>query len=175
VKRRICLVGAAVSVILMAFGVAGAMASKTKTKTKTVTKPVAVVCHTKTTIVVPSGQTGVTPPVSQGSEYGIAGCGKFGRGVQSDQFNVPDSGDTLATFTWYLPTGSIKGKYDLTPQEGTLNFLSVDYVGKLTILGGTGAFAGVKGKGPGTMVCQSPDSVHTSCTDNVKLKLAAAS
>ncbi len=172
-KRRICLVGAALSVILMAFGVAGAMASKTKTKTAS--KPVAVVCHTKTTIVVPTGDTGVTPPVSQGSEYGSAACGKLGRGVQSDQFSVPDSGDTVATFTWYLPTGTIRGKSDLTPQEGTLNFLSVDYVGKLTIVGGTGAFAGVKGKGPGTMVCQSPDSVHTSCTDKLKLKLPATS
>jgi hypothetical protein len=158
----------------MAFGVAGAMASKPKTKSAS--KPVAVVCRTKTTIEVPNGETGVTPPVSQGSEYGTAGCGKLGRGVQSDQFTVPDSGDTVATFTWYLPTGSIRGKYDLTPQEGTLNFLSVDYVGKLTVTGGTGAFAGAKSKGTGTgtMVCQSPDSVHTSCTDNVKLKLPAS-
>jgi hypothetical protein len=172
VKRRICLVGAALSVILMAFGVAGAMASKTKTKTAS--KPVAVVCHTKTTIVVPSGVTGVTPPVSQGSEYGTAGCGKLGRGVQSDQFNVPDSGDTVATFTWYLAKGTVRGKYDLTPQEGTLNFLSVDYVGTFTVTGGTGAFVGAKNKGPGTMVCQSPDSVHMSCTDKVKLKLPAS-
>lgn len=166
-RRRLFVVGAALSVFLLAIGVASATASKHKSKSSS--KPATVTCHAKTSIAPPDGQTGVTPPVSSGSEYGTAVCGKLGHGVQSDRFNVPDSGDTLATFTWYLPTGTIHGKYDLTPQEGTLNFLAVTYVGTAKILGGTGAFAGTKGTG--TMTCSSPDSVHTSCTDKLKLHM----
>lgn len=166
-RRRICVVGAALSVFLLAIGVASATASKSKSRGSN--KPVAVTCHAKTSIGVPAGQTGVTPPVSKGSEYGTATCGKLGHGVQSDKFNIASSGDTLATYTWYLPTGTIRGKYDLTPQEGTLNFLAVTYTGSIKVTGGTGAFAGTKGTG--TMTCSSPDSVHTSCTDKLKLHM----
>jgi len=160
-------VGAALSVISLAFGVAVATASKSKT---TKTKSITVTCRTAVTVTIASGDTGVTPPLPQGTEYGSAACDKLvGDGVQADRFTVPDSGDTLANYTWYFRTGTLKGTYDLTPQEGSLNtgFTSASYLGALKVLAGTGALKGYTGTG--TMTCSTPDGIHTSCTDKLKL------
>jgi hypothetical protein len=165
-----CLVGAALSTAAAAFGVAPALAAQSNAK-KQKQKPVQTTCKTDVGIMIAAGDDSVTPPVASGHEYGTAVCGKaLGRGVQSDTFAVPDSGDTLATFTLYLLGGTIRGKYDLTPQEGSLNFLETDYLGTLTVKGGTGLFQGAKGTG--TMTCKSPDGIHTGCTDKLKLTLA---
>ncbi|HUO73099.1 MAG TPA: hypothetical protein VMU39_20190 [Solirubrobacteraceae bacterium] len=174
-RRRICLAGATLSAIPLAFGVTAAMAASSKVtkhpKPKPV-KPVKVICKTETTVTIAAGGSAVTPPVSQGSEYGSAACGKLlGSGVQADNFTVDDTGDTVATYTLYFPLGSIHGSYDLTPQEGSLNFLTVDYLGTLTVTGGTGAYQGMKGTG--TMTCSSADGIHTSCTDTLELKAKA--
>jgi hypothetical protein len=119
--------------------------------------------------MIDSGSTDVTPPVSAGHEYGSATCGKLlGRGIQSDTFSTTDSGDTAATFTIYFRNGTIRGKYDLTPQEASFNFTTVDYDGAMTVTGGTGQFFGAKGTG--TMTCESPDGIHTSCSDKLTLK-----
>lgn len=170
-KRRICLLGAALSVTPVAFGLAAVTASSSFAKTAKPKKAAAVAfrgtCQTNVSVMIPPGESGVTPPASDGSEYGTAVCGKLGRGVQADRFTVPDSGDTLATFTWYLATGTVRGTYDLTPQQSSLNFTAVVYSGVLKVTGGTGAFAGAKGTG--TMSCSSPDNIHTSCTDRLKL------
>ncbi len=167
-KRRICVAGVALCVAALTFGVP-ALAAVPKTKP---VKPatVNVKCATTVGVMVANGDMSVTPPVQQGSEYGPAHCGKWGSGVQGDSFTVADSGDTVANFTWYLRTGTVSGKYDLTPQEGTLNFLNVTYDGTVTVTGGTGTFTGVKGTG--TMTCASQDGIHTSCTDKLKVKLA---
>ena len=109
--------------------------------------------------------------MQQGSEYGTAQCAKLGTGVQGDSFTVPDSGNTEAKFTWYLRTGTVSGKYELTPQEGTLNFLNVTYDGTLTVTGWHRHLHGIKGSG--TMTCASQDGIHTSCTDKLKVKLPA--
>ena len=171
-RRRFCLVLAALSIGAMAFGAVGAAAATKKSSGKTKSfKPVAkATCKTNTGITVAQGDSSVTPPVSQGSEYGTSVCGKvLGRGVQADTFNVPLSGDDLAKYTMFFPTGTIHGKYDLTPQEGSFsNFDESDYVGTLTILGGTGAYQGAKGIG--TMTCTSLDGIHTTCTDHLKFK-----
>jgi hypothetical protein len=170
VKRRICLAGIALSAIPLAFGVTAASAAKSKTKHAKV-KPVAVFCKTNVGIMIASGQTTVTPPASQGSEYGSAACGKlFGNGIQADNFTIPDSGDTVASYKLYFPQGSVHGTYDLTPQEGSLNFLNVDYLGTLKVEGGTGIFKGMTGTG--TMKCSSPDGIHTTCSDKFELKLS---
>jgi hypothetical protein len=162
-----CLVGAALSTVPLALGVAPAMAAQSSAK-KQKPKPVNTTCKTDVGIMVAAGDDSVTPPVASGHEYGTAVCGKaLGHGVQGDTFRVPDTGDTLATFTLYLPGGTIRGKYDLTPQEGTFNFLETDYLGTLTVKGGSGLFQGAKGSG--TMTCKTLDGIHTSCTDKLKL------
>lgn len=163
-RRRICVVGAALSASSLAFGAVAAVAASTSPLTK-------VVCKTSVGIVAAPGQTEVTPVVQQGAEYGTAKCGKtFGSGVQADTFKVPASGDNLAQYQLYFPTGTIHGKYHLIPQQGTFgtsNFSETDYVGVLTVTGGTGTFQGAAGTG--TMKCKSLDGIHTSCTNKLKL------
>jgi hypothetical protein len=106
-------------------------------------------------------------------QYGPAKCGSLlGAGVQKDSFTVPTSGDTVAKYVMYFNTGTIHGTYDLTPQSSSLNFLATSWTGTLKVLGGTGAYKGVTGTGK--MKCGSPDGVHTSCTDKLKLKKLTA-
>lgn len=166
-RRRICIVGVALGASALVFGAVAAVAA-VAAGGKPVTK---VTCTSHVGIVVATGDSTVTPPVKQGNEYGTVACGKrLGSGVQADGFTVPDSGDTLAHYQMYFPTGTIHGKYDLTPQEGSFggsSFSEADYVGKLTVTGGTGSFQGAKGTG--TMVCKTLDGIHTRCTDKLKL------
>lgn len=175
VRRRICLVGAAVCAFPLAFGVAAAAAAKShKPPAAKKAQAVKVTCTTNVAIMIADGETSVVPPVAQGTEYGSARCGKqFGGGVQSDTFTIPDSGDTVAKFVLYFREGSIHGTYDLSPQETSLNFLETDYKGTLKVAGGTGAFKGFKGTG--TSTCKTLDGIHTSCKDHLKLKAPATS
>ena len=163
-RRRICLVGAALCVVcplVLGVGTAGA-ASKTKPKLQKVR------CATDISIVIPAGATTVSPPAADGREYGTARCTpKLGAGVQTDSFTVPSSGNTDAKFTWYLATGTVHGTYILVPQESSLNFLATSWTGTMKVLGGSGTYKGVKGTG--TMVCKSADQLHTACKDTVKL------
>ncbi len=166
-RRRILAVGVALGTASLALGAISATAA-----TKRAVKPLAKVsCVTSVGIMVAPGDSGVTPPVQQGAEYGGASCGKLlGNGVQADSFNVPDSGDVLSHYRLYFRTGTLHGSYDLVPQEGSFNgsnFSEVDYLGTLTITGGTGAYQGAKGLG--TMTCKTLDGIHTSCTDRLKL------
>jgi hypothetical protein len=178
VKRRICIVGAMLSVASLAFGGGAAAAAKhvakhgAKPKSSAGFKPVAKsTCKTDMGITVAVGDSNVTPPVAQGVEFGSARCGKvFGKGVQRDAFLVPDSGENKASYVLYFPTGTIHGKYVLTPQEGDFtptSFTETDYLGTLTITGGTGTYEGAKGVG--TMTCKTLDGIHTTCTDKLKL------
>jgi hypothetical protein len=169
VKRRICLVGAALSVVCpltLGVGTAGAAGNtKPATKSKATHR---VRCATDTSIVIPPGATIVSPPASDGREYGTASCTpKLGAGVQSDSFTVPSSGNTDAKFTWYLATGTVYGTYILVLEEGSLNFLAASWTGTIKVLGGSGTYHGVKGTG--TMFCKSADELHTTCKDTVTL------
>ncbi len=124
------------------------------------------------TTALPAGAASLNAPVEEGTQYGSAACHKlFGRGVQADALTVLDTGDTNGPYTLYFGTGSIHGRYDLTPAEGlppTLTtFAATDYTGTLTIIGGTGAYALIRGTG--TLTCASPDDIHLSCTDRLKL------
>jgi hypothetical protein len=151
----------------LGFGAVSATAANSPAGTQ-VTK---ITCKTNVGIMVPNGDTGVTPPVQKGSESGAAVCGKlFGSGVQADKFNVPDTGNTLGQYWMYFHTGAIHGQFKLIPQEGSFNgsnFNEVDWLGTLTILGGTGTYQGAKGTG--TMKCKTLDGIHTTCTDKLKL------
>jgi hypothetical protein len=151
-----------VGVIPLAFGVASATAASGGAVSR-------VNCTTRVSIAVATGESAVTPPVAQGSEYGIASCGKLlGVGVQADTFTVADSGNTVARYALFFPTGAIHGSYVLTPQETAFNFLEVDYTGTITIKGGTGAFQGMSGTGK--MTCVTLDGIHTTCRLKLKLK-----
>lgn len=168
-RRRICLVGAALSAVPLALGFGATALAAQSHPTHSSRTAVTTTCTTQVGVMIPSGSYDVTPPASSGHEYGTASCGKMlGRGVQSDKFVVPDSGDTVATFTWFLPTGTIHGKFDLTPEGSSFDFLATDYVGDLTVSGGSGTFRSAQGTG--TMTCHSPDGVRTECTDKLKLK-----
>jgi hypothetical protein len=164
VRRRICVVGAALSAGSLALGVVSASAAAPASVTK-------VTCKTSTGISVSQGDTAVTPPVAKGIEYGPARCGKgLGNGVQTVVFNVPDSGDRVGQFQTYFATGTLRGKFTLIPQPGSFSdtsFNETDYEGTMTITGGTGGFTGAKGTAK--MVCKSIDGIHTTCTNRLKL------
>jgi hypothetical protein len=175
VKRRNCLVGTALSACLLASVVAGTATAATGshggsgTNAPKTTKTTKVTCSTSISIAIANGDTQVLPPVAQGDEYGTARCNKvLGSGVQRDVFNVPASGDSMATYVLYFGAGSLKGTYDLTAQSGGFNFLATDWTGTLKVLAGTGAYKGVTGTG--TMTCSTLDGIHTTCTDKLKLK-----
>ena len=167
-RRRICAMGAALGVCSLAFVASSATAAGTKSNAgKSPTQKVA--CTAKTSIMIPAGQSSVSPPAQQGSEFGKVNCAKLlGSGVQQDTFTVPASGDTVAKYWMYFRGGTLYGKYDLTPSGESSSFLETDWTGTLKVLGGTGAYKGITGVG--TMVCKSMDGIHTNCTDKLKLK-----
>jgi hypothetical protein len=119
--------------------------------------------------MVPDGQSSVSPPEQNGTEFGKVHCAKLlGSGVQQDTFTVPASGDTMAKYWLYFRSGTLYGKYDLTPTGNSSSFLETDWTGTLKVLGGTGAYKGVTGVG--TMACKTLDGIHATCTDRLKLK-----
>lgn len=171
-RRRILLVGSAIAAVpfVVGIGVAGAAANKSSAK------PVVLKCHISMSAVPPPGSNTVDQPPSQGFAYGSVHCPtrSVGGGVEQDSFNVPDSGDTVGRYAQYFGTGSIRGKFDLSPQEGSgaltaTSFESESWTGTLTVTGGTGTFANAAGK-KGTLNCTSGDTVHLTCTEKIKLK-----
>jgi hypothetical protein len=172
VRRRICRVGtalvaalSAVAIGLVGVGTAGAAGG-----------PVVLKCHISLSTVPPPGSASVDQPPSQGDQYGTIHCpgGAFGFGVQKDTFRVPDSGDTVGTYAQYFASGSIRGKFDLSPTEGSgdltgMNFTGESWVGTVTVVGGTGSLANASGK-KGILKCTSADTVHVTCTEKLALK-----
>ena len=172
--RRISLVGAAIIAGLLTTGVA-AVAAKTPVKAKKVTAK--VTCTLALTAEVPAGDTVVTPGDPQGTQFGFVDCGRlFGSGVQTDPYTQTSSGDVVGSYRQYFGTGSVHGDYDLAVTEQsaptTTTFTAASYAGTVSITGGSGAYAGVTGKG--TLACSPPDAIHTTCTEHLKLKLPAA-
>ena len=157
-------------------------ASPKTTSGKKAIKPTTLNCSVSLTTEPPAGSNTVDQPASQGSMYGPIHCPKtgFGGGVEGVSFTVPDSGDTVGTYTQYFNAGTIKGAFDWTPTEsppisGT-TFSSQAWTGTVTVTGGTGVYKGIKGtKTAGVMNCSSDDSVHVTCTEKVKVKLPPAS
>ncbi|HUA02983.1 MAG TPA: hypothetical protein VMB27_03700 [Solirubrobacteraceae bacterium] len=130
-------------------------------------------CHISVSAVPPPGSNSVDQPPSQGFQYGTVHCGSAGTGVEAASFKVPDSGDTVGNYTQYFGTGSVHGKFDLTPSEGSgdissTSFTSESWVGTVTVTGGTGSWAKASGK-KGVLKCTSGDSVHLTCTEKLKL------
>ncbi len=173
--RRICLVGAAIAAGSLAVGVVTAPAASHKvTRNRTSAKVTAVVCTSGVATAIPAGDTQVIPPVSDGTQYGSVGCNKgLGGGVETNTFTVLDSGNMQGLFRLYLGTGTVHGRFNLTPAEGppltTDTFQSVTYAGTLTIAGGTGTYLHARTRGIGSLSCTTPDGVHMSCTHRFKL------
>jgi hypothetical protein len=131
----------------------------------------------------PGGDNAVQQPPQNGTFFGPSHCRtatkSFGGGIEGAPFKVADTGDTVGTYAQYFGAGSIKGKFDLSPGEGSLptadNFLATDYTGTVTVTGGTGIYKGIKGvkgkKHLGTLNCTSPDTVHLTCIEKVKVTL----
>jgi hypothetical protein len=169
VRRRI-LAGTAIAVVPFALGLSVATAAPNSAPKGTLLK-----CHISLGTVPPPGSPSVDQPPSQGAQYGTVHCGgaSFGWGVEKDTFKVPDTGDTVGSYTQYFGTGSIRGKFDLTPGEGSGNlssssFTSESWVGTVTVTGGTGTLAKAAGK-KGVLKCTSGDSVHLTCTEKLTL------
>jgi hypothetical protein len=179
VVRRICLAALAITASSVAVATAVAPAgAKTHSKT-TKPAPVKVIekCTVNESIAVPAGTDAVSPPVSSGQMYGTADCNKsFGKGVQSASLQLQDTGDLTGTWWHYGKTGAIWGTYDLTQSSSNpsnpASFDSASYTGVLKVVGGSGAFAGATGTG--TSTCNTPDSVHVTCTEKLKFKLPAS-
>jgi hypothetical protein len=77
-------------------------------------------------------------------------------------------------YTQWFDGGTLSGTFDLQPGESppldVNTFYSESFSGNVLVTGGTNAFKGVKSKNHrGTMSCNSPDSVHFNCTQNVKV------
>lgn len=171
--RRIYLAAIAIAASSLAVAIVVAPAgAKTKHKMN-VASTVKVTCRVSEAIVPPPGSDEVTPPVSQGQAYGSAACGSLGSGVQSASMVLQESGDTTGNWWKYFRTGAVYGTYDLTPGSSLpttpSNFAAGSYTGTLVVTGGTGVLKGVTGTG--TSTCNTPDSVHFSCTEQLKVKL----
>jgi hypothetical protein len=169
VRRRICLAVTVVGAAPLAVGAVAASAAAAA--------PSAFVlkCNVQMTATPLAGTNVVDQPPTQGWMYGPVSCARrgFGGGVEASSFTVPLSGDTVGAFTQYLSAGSIKGKFDLAPQEDLSGsfFSSASWVGDLTVTGGTGVYKGIKSsRNAGTMTCTSGDTVHLMCTEKVRVK-----
>lgn len=170
-RRRICLVGTAI----VAAPFAAAIAIAPANAAGTAAKPIVLKCNISLSTAPPAGSNSVSQPPSSGNQYGPIHCppkATFGPGLEEDSFTVADSGDTVGGYTQYFGAGSIHGTFDLSPQPGVLSptsFANESWVGTVTATGGTGVYAGAKGKN-GTLTCTSPDTVHLTCTEKLKLK-----
>ena len=168
VRSRISLV---VAISVCALFVAGAgMALAAKTTSSRVVR-----CHVYLSTVPGANSAQVDQPPSGGRQYGPAKCPAtgLGSGMEADKFTVPLSGDLVGTYSQYFSTGTITGKFDLVPQEApplsSTTFASESFVGKVSVTGGTGTLKGTKSTKAGVMKCTSPDTVHLTCTETVKV------
>lgn len=177
-RRRVSIVGVAVAAVslVVGVGVSGAAGHGHHHKTVKHLKPrfELLRCLSYPTTTPPAGQANVDQPPASGTSYGPVGCSTpgFGSGTIAMSFTVPDSGDMVGTFTEYFDAGTIKGTFDLSPGDGqpigSDTFTSQSFEGQASVTGGTGVYDGIKGKNSkGTMACNSPDSVHNTCTQNI--------
>lgn len=175
-RRRISLVVAISVCALFGAGAGMALAAPTKSvKPVKSLKPVVLRCRVYMSTVPPSNSAQVDQPPSSGRQYGPAVCPAkgLGSGVEAAKFTVPISGDLVGTYYQYFSTGTLRGKFDLVPQEASglssTSFTSESFKGTVSVTGGTGTLKGTKSKKAGVMTCMSPDSVHLTCTDTVKV------
>ena len=135
-------------------------------------------CHINISTQPPPGSNSVNQPSSQGKQYGPISCPTelFGGGIETDAFTVLDNGDMKGTYVQYFHGGTVKGAFDLTPdQDQPVNdstFTSQTWTGTLNVVGGSGNYKGITGKTDTSVLkCSTPDEVHLTCTEKVMVKL----
>ena len=165
-RRRNWLVGTVLAAVPFVVGIGVASAAGKSSA-------VVLKCHISMSAVPPPGSSTVNQPPAQGDLYGPVHCPSTGAGVEGASFKVPDSGDTVGKYVQYFATGSIRGKFDISPTEGNgslsaTSFESETWVGTVTITGGTGSYSAAAGK-KGVLKCTSGDTVHLTCTEKFKL------
>ncbi len=175
-KRRICVVGAAITAGSLAVAVvlAPAANSKTRIKRNQASGALSVVCNSAVTTAAPWGSSASDPSANAGTQFGWARCGRpVNTSLQWNSFTVDDAGDVSGQYSRYTKNGLIHGTYQLTSQEGSFgSFTNANYTGTMTVSGGTGAYAAVTGSG--TSTCFSPDGVHLNCHEQWSLTLPAS-
>lgn len=65
--------------------------------------------------------------------------------------------------------GQGPGRSQLSAGDGATTFGTQDYTGTAKLLGGTAAYKGIVGSAK--LSCTTPDSVHFSCAEKLKLRL----
>ena len=177
-RSRMGFAGVAVAAVSLIVGVGAALAASHHKHHPKAANPrsVFVHCSGTQTLVAPRGQPAVDQPNSGGDGYGPATCSPtaFGTGSRWFRFTIPDSGDMVGKYTDYYDGGTLSGTFDLEPQESppltSDTFYSESFSGKVLVTGGTAVYKGVKSKNSkGTMSCNSPDSVHFSCTQKMSV------
>lgn len=177
-RRPICLVATAVATGSLVAGVGIASAAGSSAAKPKKVKPVVLRCHINMSTQPPAGSNSVNQPSTQGKQYGPISCPteSFGGGIQTDTFTVPDSGDMKGTYVQFFHGGTVKGSFDLVPDQDQPvsgeTFTSQSWTGTLNIIGGTGAYKGIKGKtSTSVLKCTTPDEVHLTCNEKVKVLL----
>jgi len=169
-RKYIVGVASAAGVLALAIAPAAGVA-----KTKKSSAPALVKCTANLTLQIPANTDVVLPGQTPGKELGRIKCGKqMGSGFEQFSYKIPVSGDEVGSFVAVLNKGTVKGKFDLTPQESSLGggglyspatFGAVTFEGPVKHLSGTGDFAGAKGAGAAN--CKSPDGLHFKCVERI--------
>jgi hypothetical protein len=174
VRSRISLIVAISVCALLVAGAGMALAAKANSSPSAKASRV-VKCHVYLSTAPGANSAQVDQPPSGGRQYGPAQCPTkgLGSGIEADKFTVPVSGDLVGTYYQYFSTGTIRGKFDLVPQEApplsSTSFANESFTGTVSVTGGTGSLKGIKSEKAGVMKCTSPDTVHLACTETVKV------
>ena len=175
--KRICLLGAAVAAVLI-LGVTSALAANSHAKKSKTSGGTKFSCTAALTLQPPSNDTNITPDSQQGVLAGANSCPKaLGKGVEAITYTTADSGDLVGRWQQWFNAGTLYGTFDLTPSDNnqpssTTSFSAASYDGTFVIKNGTGTAA--KTTGTGTLKCNTQDSVHFSCKESGRMKLAGA-
>jgi hypothetical protein len=167
-RKSIIGVASAAGVLAIAIAPAAGVAKSNKPTSN----PNLIRCTAKLTSAVPAGQDQVFPNQTPGEQWGWIHCGKgVGTGLEEIAYKIPVSGDEVGTFVAYFKGGTIQGKLDLAPQEGsfspngsTATFGFASFAGALKHMSGTGALASAA-TGTGTATCVANDGVHFKCVE----------
>lgn len=172
---RISTVGAASAAAVLAFAIAPAAGVAKSKKSKS--KANLVSCVAKVAVEAPTSATAqdqVFPDQTPGTQWGTIHCGKgVGSGLEELSYTIPVSGDEVGSFVAYFKGATIRGKFDLVSEEGSLfgngttaSFGYAAFAGPIKHISGTGSLASAKSTGA-LATCTSQDGVHFKCQEKL--------
>ena len=183
--KRIVLIGAAAAGLVSAGIPAAATAASTKSIHRNTTRrrseasspATKATCRFVLTTVAPGGSSTVEPGMADGYQFGTTRCSKLSSGVARDVFSTGASGDLTGRIQQWFRGGTLYGTFDLAPQPAggpptTTSFTAAAYSGTVKYTGAQGLLKGTTATG--TLSCTTTDSTHYSCTESLKLALAAS-